>query len=70
MLKEADAVGGSGVTGNTAPVTQSINVGESANILELGLERLSTGGSKNGIALRLRTVLKKEMLCTGIKTMR
>ena len=34
------------------------------------MARNRTEGEENGIALKLKTVLKKEMLWTGMKTMR
>ena len=61
MLKEADA-GGGGVTGNAASATQSINVKD-------GSTRSAEFGGKR-VALRLKTVLEKEMLWTGMKTMK
>ena len=75
VLKEADTVGG-GATRNTVPATQCINVkGDSNRRAKLGGERkdewkdIEQRVRQNGIALKLRTVLKKEMLWTGMKTM-
>ena len=63
MSKEAHTVGG-GVSGSTVSVSQSTNVKEdSVNISELGEMHgtESSRGGKHGIALKLRTVLEKEM---------
>ena len=75
--KEADIFGG-GVTGNTVSVTQSMYVKEdSIHKSEPGVERNDERKGieqrvrqKKTIVLKLNTVLKKEMLWIGMKTMR
>ena len=75
MPKEADIFGG-GVSGNTVSVTQSMYVKEdSIPKSEPGVERKdernrAEGEVKTAIVLKLNTVMKKEMLWIGMKTMR
>ena len=66
VLKEADTVGG-GVTGNTGPISQKHRCyGFGASCGEWnGAEE----EAKLGLFSKLRTVLKKEMLWYGMKTM-
>ena len=77
MPKEADTVRG-GVKRNTVSVIHRINIKEdsikksrSSDLSgKMNGKESSRGSGKTGIALKLKTVLKKEMVWSGKNTMR
>ena len=76
VSKDADA-GGGGVARNAASATRGLmskmippEVQIRRNVERREERSRSEGKAKIGVALSVRTVVKKEMLWTGVKTMR